>query len=231
MRAARRQLHKPAAGGNTYTAAVLADSPAVYYRLNDTTTTAVDQRSVKNGTYSGTYTQSSTNLLPTQAGASVLFSPGAKVDVADVAAIRLGRGNISIECWVKLNTLYVNTTILDTSDSANFFALNAANVATNIYLALGQGTYATHTTSFTFTTGVVYHLVLTATGTTATLYVNGSSVMSNDGYTVGTVNAANGFSISGTYSGGADLQGNVQEFAVYPTVLSAARVTAHYNAG
>jgi hypothetical protein len=76
-----------AAGGGGYAAAILADSPAVYWKLNETSgTTATDSSgNGRHGTFQGGPTFSQ-GALTSDAGAnSILFTPSAFVYVSDAA--------------------------------------------------------------------------------------------------------------------------------------------------
>jgi Concanavalin A-like lectin/glucanases superfamily len=224
-------------GGSGYSSAVLADSPAGYWPLNESSgTTAFDlSGNGNNGTYSGSFTVGNAGLLLGTADTCANFT-GGKMVVPDVAPLRLGAGNISIECWINVSSLAAYASLFDAGSSATnrFYScfLNASGGAGTWYGAFG-GT-AGHDTlplSPSIAIGTLYYIAITSNGTTQIAYVN-TTASSTNLATAGASNDNLGVTLFGNPStGGGLLQGKCQEFAIYPTVLSAARVTAHYNAG
>ena len=98
-----------------------------------------------------------------------------------------------------------------------------------------RGTVYVGATSFTVTapgvaTTAWTYLVLTKSGSTMTLYVNGSPVASAT--VTGTINTNAGvLAIGRTGASATDyFNGSIDEVAVYPAALAAARITAHYAA-
>ena len=78
--------------------------------------------------------------------------------------------------------------------------------------------------------GQTYHVVATYDGTTRRLYLNGVQVASA-GLTGNPSSTTNNVYL-GSWNGSRELlAGTIDEAAVYNTVLSPARVAAHYNAG
>jgi concanavalin A-like lectin/glucanase superfamily protein len=75
-----------------------------------------------------------------------------------------------------------------------------------------------------------YHVVGTYDRTTSRLYLNGVQ-MAQMALTGAVGSTANGVSIGSWGTGAEFLKGTVDEAAVYPSALSAARVKSHYDAG
>ena len=75
------------------------------------------------------------------------------------------------------------------------------------------------------------HLAMTKAGSTLTLYVNGAAVATTT--VSGIVNTSTGIlAIGRTGASSSDyFNGQIDEVAVYPTALSAARIAAHHTAG
>lgn len=212
----------------SYPSVVLGDSPVGYWRLNDTTTNAVDSSSTaNNGTYSGTYTQSSTDLI-SGPGNSTSFAGGQMV-APNVSALQLGAGAFSVECFFNLatTTTWLNGgAVCDNSGRAySVFGYDLSHA----YVGAGGNTNAAVPLGVTLAAGSTYHFVVTVTGTTCVVYVNGSGTSST--ITHGASNSSTGVTVAGNPSGGgAALAAKVQEFAVYNYVLTSTQVTNHYNA-
>ncbi len=82
--------------------------------------------------------------------------------------------------------------------------------------------------------GQLHHVVLTKSGGTVLIYVDGVEVPSTTTGTVGFLATSTPLLFPGITIGGSlepPTQSLVAEFAIYPSVLSAARCLAHYNAG
>jgi len=75
------------------------------------------------------------------------------------------------------------------------------------------------------------HLVMTKAGSTLTLYVNGAAVATTT--VAGIVNTSTGILAIGRTGGSSTdyFNGQIDEVAVYPIALPAARIYAHYAAG
>jgi hypothetical protein len=225
---------------SAYSAAVLADSPVSYWRLDEPSgAIAADQQGANAGTYKGTVTLGQTGAL-TQSGdldASVsLDGATGYVSIPDSAGLRLGTGQ-SVECWIKPTSGDL---------SAGFVALvvkgnwaTGANTAFQFYLQSGALGFATGAAAAavgaSLIAGVWQHCVVTWDGATVTYYLNG--VPSSVSYSQAQGNStgwplAIGAGTTSLVPALANLYaGPFDEVAVYSHVLSAARVAAHYQAG
>jgi hypothetical protein len=214
-------------GGNTYTAAVLADSPVAYYRLGDAGATAPDQMGGPNGAYSGATAQAA-NLLPTQAGASTNFT-GGQVNVPDSPASRLGAGAFSIEAWINFPAFVAWMALIDEASRA--YTLLFTGDSAHWFVGAGGSASSGPNVGATLAAGQTYHVVVTVdAGNNFVSYINGTPASSTLGGH-GATNSSTGFVIGGNPSGGGGpFSGRIQELALYNTVLSAARVAAHYAA-
>lgn len=230
----RRTIIAGAAAGPalSYDDEVLADSPALYWKLNEASgTTATDSSgNARNGTYGGTYTLATATGYP---GSTTVpyFNGGGVLGNANLVS----DGSFSIECWFTKDdfktgqTADINALVGDLRSVSNgvLARWNGDTTTLTTYIANG-GSYSTLTA--TTLEDTKYHYVLTSSGTTCRLYLNGSQV------TFDSISAA-GFDMTWTaariWTGGGQsmfMMGSVGAVAVYPTELSAARVAAHYAA-
>jgi uncharacterized repeat protein (TIGR01451 family) len=214
-------------GGATgaYRSEVLADSPAGYWRLGETTgTTAADASgNGRNGTYHGpTYSLGAAGLIEGDSDRAVSFTDG-RVELP--TALSPWSGDFTIEAWAR------------PSQTSSYAALFSREVYLSNGFRLGQqgSRWAFWTTESggsvsvvggTAVVGQTQHIVVTRTGTAFRLYVDGVELANGTGTLVA---PSGGGRIAQV--GGAPFRGVVDEVAVYPRALSAARIAAHHQAG
>jgi hypothetical protein len=216
-----------------YADEVLADNPVAYYRFEESTgTTAADSTAnANNGTYvNGALLNqaSATNL-----GRAVLLDGvSAYIDTPNTVG-----GNFSLELWLKTTApslggsqAYQGNGLLwsDVAGSANDFVL----AQLNNHAAFFTGNPDTTTEgSAVLNDGSWHHVVATrALGGATQLFVDGK--LQASGTSNGNLLADNNrIAIGGNVLDSRYFSGLVDEVAYYPSVLSAARIQAHYLAG
>ena len=232
---------------SSYTATVLADSPAAYWTGADLTDGLGGSNTL---TLQGTGASAgNASIRPSGGGKSFAFGGSATtgwIKSATALAALSGASAFTFEAWVKATAFngasaYASD-ILGWYDGTTYYEMlrfgdgsNSANVA-KVNTALSTSTVQNDVmTSFTGSTGTVYHVVVTWTsGTTPILYINGTAQTTptnNIGGTLRTQSTPFGIGAAAMPSINRIFNGNIQDVAIYPTALSAARVTAHYNAG
>ncbi|HET6249921.1 MAG TPA: LamG domain-containing protein [Tepidisphaeraceae bacterium] len=205
---------------NLYPTTILADSPLAYFRLGELTgTSAADSSGNSNtGAYTGGFSLGRAGAV---AGEN---DPAAAFDGTGYVASSLTRSSpLSVEAWVNpASFAAVESCILGgifTIYTANKFTVGGANNLTTFIVPAGQWS----------------HLAATWDGTTILAYANGALVATITGDTLDYTTGGAGFRIGGRV----DVSGNpsysfigaIDEVAIYPAVLSATRILAHYNAG
>jgi hypothetical protein len=220
----------------SYDSTILADSPVLFWKLNETSGTVATDASGNsyNGTYTGSYTQAVTGIGDGETG--VNFTGGGINGPAGNP--NLGAGNMSVELWFNASTLGSYAALWDsgTSNSARAYSIQVnGGSSTGVWLAFGKpgGGGAQVALSSGITTTNLYHIVATSTGSTAIIYLNGASVLTTSAAGVfGVANlGADSCALFQNPSGGAAIpQGMAAKFAIYNTVLTPTQVTAHYNA-
>lgn len=233
----------------SYSSEVLADSPAIYLKLNETSgTTASDSSgNGNNGTYAGQYVLNQTGLVSSDlTGTSVLFSNSGGTS-----------GKVSIPVVTLAMTWTIEMVIKPVSgtgvagDMCLFLARSGNNLNNAIWLvyrSISQqislhgsdsggadvfaGVYAT-----SIPPDVTYHVAAVLDGSAARLYINGTEA-ANDTPLSGTINITTS-ATDGAYAVGAPFSGSypsiyggyIDEVAIYSgSYLSSARVAAHYAA-
>jgi hypothetical protein len=215
----------------SYSSEVLADSPVAYYRMDESSGQPQDSSGTGNNTTAtgGTPTYSQVGALASDpTSTAILFSPTpseeyftapdhATLDLADV---------FTIEAWLKLTSSDAgNHCYLTKGTNAYYMAINAQRLQLSKAFAVDM---VASTITITDTT-TWHHCVGTKNGSTMALYVDGVDVTGTptnatcaDNTETLSIGALPGFSLN--------FDGALDEIAVYPTALSAARVLAHYHA-
>lgn len=219
----------PATG---YDAAVAADSPDSYWKLDESSGMAVaDSIGTNSGTYNGTVTKGvATGHAGAPLGITLNGTTSSYVSFGDV----LDRtGDFTYEALVKLNTNTDYETFLSKGafSSVNGFLWGVKPDGHQFFFMNWDGTTLGSSTS-ALSTGVWYHVAITHAANVYTFYLNG---------------AADGSFTSSTHSG--DTTGNldigrevvngtayypcdcsISSVADYSTALTGTRITAHEDA-
>jgi hypothetical protein len=225
-----------------YAAAVLADSPAGYWRLGDAAGTTAAAAA---GAATGTYTNGPVLQLAGGAGdldTAVRFDGiDDRVVFGDVNDFA-GGVPFSLEAWIRRGTDQTGWRYIVSKDSfapsRNGWSLLVMDEwAPGEANKLGIDVFAGGSKQGLLSTTVTqpntwYHVVATFDGTTFRMYVNGAlenawapaSPLSMPG------NAAP-VTVGDSAEGSTQFDGVIDEVAVYGTALSAGRVAAHYAAG
>lgn len=211
---------------------IMQDSPRAYWPLNELSgTTAFD---VSGNALHGTYTGAVTPSAVGPGGRSVLFNgAGQRMGAPSNALLNLG-DVLSIECWVRRNSASdVTHSLFGKGDSAMVIRFLADNTLQCLKSHIGAPTTSTVLTIPDLT--VFHHIAATkSAGAIPSIYVDG--VLVSSGGTAGVfANGGNNWTLnSDQNSVGAYVEpGNqyISHAAVFPTVLSADRIKAHYEAG
>lgn len=214
-----------------YAQAVLSDAPLGYWRMDAASGTTETDRSTggNNGTYHGSFALNQSGVL-SDGDAAVTFSNGnGYLDLGSVGALR-PTAAFTIEAWINLNASVfpdgtTNWIIYD------WQVFNASGTVFRVDGGTGKLQAITNqaganTSAFNNTalvTNAWYHTVFTFDGTTGRFYLNGAA----DGSAAFTapVAAANNVFISRTVQG---MVGSMDEVALYSYALSLQDVQNHY---
>lgn len=226
-----------------YQTAVLADSPSFYWRLAQTSGTTVSDTStnLRPATLSGsTYAWGATGALASETRDTALSLTSAWATANTPVA---GPTTFSLEAWIKTSS-GTGGRIIGWGDKGGSTASTSTLVDRQLYLAptgkayFGIGGTKTVIPSLAPLNDNTWHHVV-GTYTTGLngmkLYVDGALQGRATATTISTLAGywrAGGETMTG-WTGNPDTyyDGLLDEVAVYPTALTATRVSAHYSAG
>jgi hypothetical protein len=229
-------------GGGGYSAAVLADSPLLYLRFEETSGTTC----ANSGSLGGSATTTGTVLrnIPsatTNLGVGVdLEGVGNDdyIDFNDAGNALNITGDVTYECWTRFDTFapavqYMMHRGNDSSTNGNYAfdidstrAFRARHAGVSILLSSGAGGYPNDTTNW-------HHIAFTRIGNAYVIYLDGASVASGSNSEAVQVTTLTKFRVGASQtsfapSGG--MNGLIDEVAVYGSGLSSTRIAAHYAA-
>lgn len=223
---------------DAYRDAVLADLPAAYYRMDDTTGTLLDgSGNGRNGTYSGGYTQAQASLLAGGTSKSVTFNgTSGYATVAGQSAVFNRSRTFSVEVVFKTPALGASQTaaLLSVPNGGWYLRLAADGSAQMSIQLLKSQSGLVASGGAAIAANTRYHVVFTidASGNWV-IYVNNAVYLS--GTTALTFNGTVDLQIGRELQSGGTIAseffpGTIDEISFYTSVLSAARVAVHYGA-
>lgn len=144
-------------------------------------------------------------------------------------------GDMSVSMWIKPGATQVSSATIFSkhSTSTGGYSMEQSSTNTNVYFfTWGTGSaYQCTGTTFTLTANTWQHLVMSKSGTTETIYVNGKQVATCTGSS-GTI-ATNTDELNiGRFSSGASRywSGTLDDFRIYNYARTAAQVATDFNA-
>ena len=232
------------AAPKTYVEEVTSDSPAGWWRLGEATTSSVakDQTGGHDGKYNvpgvtlglkGAIASDPDTAMAVDGVNGAMFLPGTLFDLGGAPAF-------AVEVWVSPGA----PPPADASDTLRRIASHRSDSPYfGWYLAIddtqrvlferwdSNATVAAVTASMPLTQSQWAHVVLSADGTTLTLYVDGVQAGTCPEATITDTPANNVSFGSNSDLAGEFFDGAIDEPAIYTHALAPARVVAHYQAG
>ncbi len=235
MGASQRRGSIAAAGmshANTaYAAAVLADNPISYWKMDEPSgTNAVDYGSAN---LAGTYTNSPTLGVagPLTGVTAVTFASASTqyMNRADAAAYDVG-DVVTLEAWVKRANAASDHAVLSMGAGSAYMRVAAT---TNTIQWIRSQNSLMCTSTGPIGNGVWTHVAVTKNGATLKIYINGVDVtgaVTNSTLVNPTVPTRVGSDTTAGSVTGDLMNGSIGQAAIYGTALSAARIAAHFAA-
>ena len=225
-----------AASGTDYASVVLADAPAGYWRLGESSGTgAADSSGNGNdGAYVGSPGLGAPGLV---AGADTAVDFDAiddRVTVDDSPSLS-PTAAITVEAWVHPDGLpTTNGSIRYIAIKSQAYMLRMERVSDQVRFAFfvyGDGSYGpfVHSGALTIAAGTTYHVVGTYDGSQLRLYINGAEQASTP-RTV-TINDSLHPLFLGSWGANHLWDGRLDEIAIYNRALSPTEVSEHQQAG
>jgi len=221
---------------SAYSVQVKADSPTVWWRLGDTGATMRDSAGGFDGTYVGSSSTGSLVRSSTNAARSFASDATTVARSAFIGAPITGT-TFTIEAWLSTDAS-VRWIEQGAPAVATAPAMFATISPTQVAFRFDGGPAAVNRLVTVVKSGLslsagAHHVVLTRSGSTFALYIDGADVSATvtlgGAWTGAETDFGTGGSVGNVTPADADLV--VDEVAIYSTALSAARVLAHYQAG
>ena len=228
-------------GAAPYGDAVRADAPTAHWPLGETAGTAgYDWVGADDLTVDASATRGAAGAIPAESGTTATTFAGTAALPAPATALRTGPDTFSAEAWIKTTTTSGGKIIgfgnNRTGDSTGYdrhvYMTNDGRLVFGVY----DNGVRTVATPQAYNDGAWHHVVATMNSAGMTLYVDGKRLG-------GRADTVKGQPYSGYWRVGGDnlggwpdspasksFAGTIDEAAVYPTALGAARVAAHYTA-
>lgn len=218
----------------SYSSEVLADSPLLYVRFEETAgaTCANDGSLAGNATAAGTYTRNiSTGMTGLSVGIDLDGTSGV-VTYPDTASLDI-TGDVTYECWINADALQSTTLISKGGNASTIGGYELQSRGGGNFRVLRAGLTVLLTgAAGGYTAGSWVHVAFTRSGNNYVLFVNGAS--QTTATSSQTIDATSESLAIGhqRFSGAASawFNGKIDEVAVYSTALSSARIAAHYAA-
>lgn len=222
--------------GGPYKSAVMADGPTNYWRLGDSTgsSTAADAAGFSAGTYNGTVTRGAAGVLTADGDTSATFN-GSNGYVSMPSGFDDLDGGLTVEAWVNPSSTGSWARIVDLGNGAAsdniLFARNGTSNDLTFEVYNGGSSGGTTTAANALVLNTWQHVAATVSSSGAvTIYRNGSSVATGTTAVPRVVQRTNNYIGRSNWASDAYFGGGLDEVALYPSALSASRITAHYNA-
>lgn len=220
---------------SAYQAAVLADSPIDYYRLDEASgTTARDiSGNGNNGTYTSRITLNQGGA--TTDGDTAVAMTGTGMQHGGGSTLPTGTTSRTVEVWFKTTATpsspWGSTLVAWGAESSNeMFAVKVFSSTQVKMTNWNNAYYFTVPAGDNTLDGKWHYLVETFDGTNTTFYYDGQNI-GTQAVSVNTVLSSVGL-VLGSQTGFNDspYNGSLDEVAIYNKVLTAAQIQAHYNA-
>lgn len=214
----------------TYSSEVLADSPLLYWKLDDAlgSTSAAD---ASGNSRTGTVTNWTFGQPAQVNGSGHGTLAGNSGKIVSASTIAFGTSQVTVEAWINFTGLLSSAAYMLWSFGTNYLdvIIQSGNMGFNTGAGDGYGCAVP--------TSGLHHIVCVMPNNQATtngkIYIDGTlQTLSGTSGTAPNLGTCT-IQISSWQAGGQFIpQGvYVDEFAVYSGALSATRITAHYNAG
>lgn len=214
----------------TYEQMVLVSSPVRYYRLGETSGTAiVDEISAKNGVYIGPYTLGEPSLLASGDDLSVDWNGSADPTLPQDSDFNVGTGDFTVMFLIQFSSATDSLFIFDTrhADNVGYFILIGGfggSLSGGLRYTVPFDTIEAVSTTV-INDGGIYHCVVRRESGTVTVWVDGvneDSATDSASYT----RATGSISLAHASFGGARIDAKMDELCYYNKALTNSEISA-----
>lgn len=232
----------PASSSTAYDTEVVADSPSLRWKFDEVagSTTWVAANGGVNLTAVQNATAGATSVFAVAQGKAVALNNGGLTGALTSPLATTFTSPFTVEALFILNTMPSGSPALFTTQFPDggsplpiVFGINNVAIsggANNISIGWFSGGWDGVASSVALATNTPYHAVGTYDGTTLSLYLNGALVGSAVKTSGRDYRQTNTMYVGRRWDFPDFLDGRVDDLALYPTGLSASRVSAHYAA-
>ena len=219
-------------GEGTYSTTVLGDSPAVYWRLDESGgTRALDSTANgRDGTYASGVLLNQPGAIGSNASAD---TSSGKVTQSSGTNLAFGGVSFSVESWTKRLATGTADTVVSQGTNGTHMGFHMGFKSTDKFSCGFTGTGYELDTTATYTDSAWHHWVCTynAGSKTFKIYRDGNTTPVASGTVSGQYTGSGVVAVGDNKWGSAAFAGDVDEVAAYLSELSSTTVQAHYNAG
>ncbi len=218
-----------------YLATVLKDNPVVFYRLLETSGSAVAD-TIRNmtGIITGSPTLGVSGPLAVNTDTAIQFSGGNQYIQLPAGVNTANWNNLTLEAWIKPSNITFSQTariIANETPSNTNLGFELAVTNSSVIFAIGNGSgFNSMTQAYSFVAGTWYLLAATFNGTSMNLFINGSQIdviSLSSSLVAQTTNPVYISKSPNSTSNG--FPGAIGQVAIYNTALSSTRLLNHYN--
>lgn len=217
----------------SYASEVLADSPRAWYRMTEASGLIQDSSGNANHatSSSGTAGYAQTSPITSEPADKAINFVGDYFDVPDHATLDVG-DVFTVEAWVKRNATTSEGELRIMSKGTggyDFFLTSDLNGRPVLNIGGTSQVVSGADPASRIEDTNWHHVVITKSGATCKVYKDGTDVTGT--VAGGTItDTATALRVGAWTGGGLTFNGLLDEVALYPTALSAVRVSAHYAA-
>ena len=218
--------------GDTHEAEIMANGPVAFWRLGESSgTSAVDEISGANGTYTNSPTLGATGPFGNIAATATDFNGATDyVSIPDSTAWDLTDG--SLQLWFNAVDASVGGTLLDrdgagTNEGEFYIDLYGGDITVNLEGTNGGLLQATNV----ITSGVWVQLTVTFGANGLEIYVDGTRVAFDAGITGGIDGNNSDLTVGSSYDNAYNFEGQIAEVAIFDSQLTEASIDGLYSAG
>lgn len=217
-----------------YANRVLANNPAAYWRLGESSGTSAADAGPNGitGTYNGSVTLGAAGAIAGDTNTAIQTNASGYVSASGSGVLNVTGNAVSVEGWVRGPTQAAYRYIVSKSDgnAAVGYALYTGESATLRFFVNTSGSGLVMATAPTTPWDNQWHYVAgTYDGSRVRLYIDGVMVASQPAS--GTITPSSSVPLNlGRYNGGGlEFAGSLDEFAIIPSALSAADIVSRLN--